>query len=108
MSEATSTHALWVLLIGAAVLLAAFLGAGLPALLTTDVSRALLIGSSMIPRAEIAMIIAQQGRSSGIVPETAQAALLFVTAATCVVATWLVHSLLMLWPQHVSRKERLA
>ena len=40
-------------------------GAALPALASTGAAGAALIGVSMVPRAEIAMIVVQQGRSLG-------------------------------------------
>jgi Kef-type K+ transport system membrane component KefB len=44
-----------------AAVMGKFLGAGIPAALTLNHSAAVLIGISMIPRAEISLIIAQRG-----------------------------------------------
>jgi Kef-type K+ transport system membrane component KefB len=83
-------------------------GTALPALMTMDISGAFLIAASMIPRAEIAMIIAQRGLTSGVLSQDTYAALLIVAGTTCVAATWLVHGLLARWPQHpiTKRKEQ--
>jgi len=78
----------------AGAILGKLLGAGLPAALLTDTSGALLIGASMIPRAEITMIIAGKGYGSGILSEVTYTALLLAAAGTSVVGAWLVHRLL--------------
>lgn len=98
---------LWLL---AAAIVGKALGAGLPALLATDAAGSVLIGASMIPRAEIAMVIAHEGYASGALPEAAFAALLLAAAGSCFVATWLIDSLLARWPQGVThyRKGRRA
>lgn len=85
-----------------------WVGAGLPAMLVTSPQGGALIGASMIPRAEIAMVIAGQAHASGVLSQTAHAAILFVSITTCIVATWLVHGLLARWPQHpiTKRKEQ--
>lgn len=60
-------------------------GAGLPALASTGVAGAALIGVSMVPRAEITMIIMERGRQLGdwAVPAELYAAFVIVSAATC-------------------------
>ncbi|MBI2969848.1 MAG: cation:proton antiporter [Gammaproteobacteria bacterium] len=90
---------LWLL---AAAVAGKVVGAILPALLVTDVGGAALIAASMIPRAEIAMVIAHQGREAGLLPDAMHAALVMVTAGTCLLAPWLIHSLLARWPQKAS------
>ena len=84
-----------------AVLLAAaaaakLAGAGAPALLSTGRRGALLIGLSMIPRAEITMIIMQRGRQLGdwAVPPRLYSGMVVVCAATCVVIPLLLDQLL--------------
>lgn len=95
--------------IGAVLVLAAvvgkLIGHGLPALLIGGGSGALLIGVSMIPRAEIAMIIMHQGQQLGpeVVPQTAYAGMVIVTMVTCILAPLLLHPLLNRWPQQGGR-----
>ena len=80
------------LVLGGPFLLAALLGkvigAGLPAIATSGVSGAALIGVSMVPRAEIAMIILQNGRKIGdwAMPPDVFAGMVMVTLATCLAA----------------------
>jgi Kef-type K+ transport system membrane component KefB len=61
------------------------IGAGWPALMTTGYTGASLIGISMVPRAEIAMLIAQQGSDLGdwALPAEAFAGLAMVSIVTC-------------------------
>lgn len=77
------------------------IGAGAPALLSTDRTGALLIGLSMVPRAEIAMIIMQRGRQLGddAVPASLFSGMVLVSAVTCVAVPWLLAALLERWPQ---------
>jgi len=72
-----------VLVIGAAV--GKFVGAGLPTWLVTDRRTALLIGVSMIPRAEIAMVVMQQARYLGdrAVPPELFGGMVVVSLLTC-------------------------
>lgn len=79
------------------------LGAGLPARLVTRSKGAMLIAVSMVPRAEISLVIAYQGRQAGFVTEDIYAALVLVSAVTCVAAPWVVHDLLGRWPQVVAK-----
>ncbi len=85
----------------AAAILGKLLGHGLPAAVTLGWSGGLLIGLSMIPRAEIAMVIMQKGLGLGewAVPPDVFAAMVFVSAATCLTAPIVVRSLLQRWPQ---------
>jgi len=88
------------LAIGSVLLIAAVLGkligAGIPAFFATDCTGATLIGFSMIPRAEIAMIVMQRGLILGdwAVPSNVFAAMVFVCAATSVIVPIFLHSLL--------------
>jgi len=91
--------------LGAVLLVVAILGkvigAGLPALFTAGGTGALLIGISMVPRAEIALIVARQGRDLGDWALTAEAysALVLIVAVTCTLAPAMVRALLRRWPQ---------
>ena len=80
-----------------------FTGAGIPALLTSGVTGAALTGVSMIPRAEIAMIVVHQARQLGdwAMPERIYAAMVFVSMTTCIAAPWRLYRLLQRWPQTV-------
>lgn len=81
--------ALWIgLALLAVAILGKVIGAGLPALLTTSVAGASLIAVSMVPRAEIAMIIMSRGRELGdwAVPPEIYAAFVIVVGITCVIA----------------------
>ena len=62
-----------------------FIGAGAPALLTSGVTGAALIGVSMILRAEIAMTVLHQARQMGdwAMPEPLYASMVFVSITTC-------------------------
>lgn len=71
-------------------------GAGLPAMLTTSGTGALLIGVSMVPRAEIAMVIGQQARELGdwAMPPEVFSGIAFVSLVTCLVTPFVVRALL--------------
>lgn len=89
--------------IGIVLLIAAILGkligAGIPALLTTNFQGATLIGVSMIPRAEISTIVMQKGLSLGdwAVPAQAFAGMVVVSAATSLITPIVLRSLLKRW-----------
>ena len=91
--------------LGGLLLLAAvagkLLGAGVPALLISGGIGASLIGVSMIPRAEIAMIVVHKAQQLGdwAMPERLYAAMVFVSLATCIGAPLLLYRLLQRWPQ---------
>ncbi|MEL0020074.1 MAG: cation:proton antiporter [Rickettsiales bacterium] len=93
------------LMIGAVLLIVAVLGkvigAGLPALLTTGASGALLIGVSMVPRAEIAMVIGQQARDLGdwAMPVEVYSGIAVVSLVTCLTTPFVVRALLRKWPR---------
>ncbi len=78
-----------------------FAGAALPALLTGSRRDAVLLGVSLIPRAEIAMIIMQRGLQLGdwAVPPRVFSAMVMVSAITSVGAPLVIQSLLRRWPQ---------
>jgi Kef-type K+ transport system membrane component KefB len=80
------------------------LGTGLPAWLSTDRRTAMLFGISMIPRAEITMIVMEHGHDLGdwAVPGRLFSAMVLVSAVTCVFVPLVLHRLLLRW---VSREE---
>lgn len=84
-----------------AAIIGKLIGAGVPALLTTNLQGATLIGVSMVPRAEISTIVMERGLSLGdwAVPAQEFAAMVVVFAATSSVAPILLRSLLSRWPQ---------
>ncbi len=73
-----------------------FIANALPLFFMTGVSTAVLIGFSMVPRAEIAMVIMQRGLDLGdwAVPGDAYAAMVVVSAATCILSPLLLRWLL--------------
>ena len=76
-------------------------GAGVPALLSTGLTGAAVIGVSLVPRAEIAMIVVQQGHALGewAVPKNVYAATTFILIVTCVTAPIVLRAMLRRWPQ---------
>mgnify|MGYP006283569283 FL=1 len=74
-----------------------FVGTFVPALLHETPRGAALLGVSMVPRAEITMIIMQRGAhlSDDVLSETAYSAMIMVSIATCVVGPVLLRRLLM-------------
>lgn len=74
-------------------------GTALPALKTSAPAGALLIGLSMVPRAEITMIIMQRGRELGdwAVPADLYAGMVVVSAATCTLVPSLLSRLISRW-----------
>lgn len=93
--------------VGVLLLLAAvagkFIGAGMPALIFTGMTGAVLIGISLVPRAEIAMIVVHKARQLGdwAMPGEIYAAMVFVTIITCISAPPVLYRLLKRWPQTV-------
>lgn len=75
------------------------IGAGLPARLFSGLYGATLIGASMIPRAEITMIVIQRGRSLGdwAMPLELYAAMVVVSAVTCLGTALFLHWALRRW-----------
>ncbi len=72
------------------------IGTALPALLETSAEGALFIGLSMIPRAEITMIIMERGRNLGewAVPPELFAGMVIVSAVTCILVPLIIDPLL--------------
>lgn len=94
--------ALMALLIAVApAILAGNNSAGLPALMTTGLAGATLIGISMVPRAEIAMVIAQQGRDLGdwAMPALAYSSLAMISVVTCLIAPLGIRWIIRKFPQ---------
>lgn len=84
-----------------AATLGKLIGAGVPALLTTNLQGATLIGVSMVPRAEISTVVMEKGLSLGdwaVLPQQF-AAMVVVFAVTSTVTPILLRSLLEKWPQ---------
>jgi len=81
-------------------------GNALPALFTTGWQGALLISISMVPRAEIAMLIMQQGRKIGdwAVPPQAFSAVVIVSMVTCLISPLALRHLLQRWPQEAGER----
>ncbi len=92
---------LGVILLGVAVL-GKFIGVGVPMLMIAPNSQnAILLGISMIPRAEIMMIVMQQGLQMGswAVSPRLFAAMVVVSIVTSIVAPLVLNPLLQRWPQ---------
>jgi len=87
-------------LVGVA-LAAKLLADGLPTWLLRGGPSALLIGASMVPRAEIAMVIMERGAALGewAVPPPVFSAMVLVSIVTCIASPLTVRSLLQRWPQ---------
>ncbi|HKJ70344.1 MAG TPA: cation:proton antiporter [Gammaproteobacteria bacterium] len=75
---------------------AKLLGAGLPAWLASGSAGGVLIGVSMVPRAEITMVVVDQGRRLGdwVVPPQVYAAAVVVTAGTCLLTPLVLRPLM--------------
>ncbi|MCF8105352.1 MAG: cation:proton antiporter [Desulfohalobiaceae bacterium] len=89
------------LILLAAAVVGKFLGTAGPVLPIYGGVSALLLGISMLPRAEIALIIMQRGSDLGdwAVPSSVYGATVFVSAVTCLVAPLALRPLFTLWPQ---------
>ncbi len=87
------------LVLTAAAIAGKLFGHGLPGVLAVGGSGAVLLGLSMVPRAEITMIIMQRGRSQGswAVPSEAYAGMAVVSLLTCIVSPVIVQRLLRRW-----------
>ncbi|MFC1899793.1 cation:proton antiporter [Chloroflexota bacterium] len=78
------------------------LGNGLPALFSTKWTGALLLGTSMIPRAEMAMVIMHQGLLLGdwAVPTSLYSGMVLVSLVTAIISPVIIRSMLKKWPQN--------
>jgi len=99
-----SASAAGLALIGVAIL-GKVIGAGLPAWPLVGWRGATLIGVSMVPRAEIAMIVVHQGHRLGpqALPPEAYGAMALIVAVTCILAPMAIRFLLRRWPQRPVR-----
>lgn len=96
--------ALWIGVILTLVAIAGkVVGAGIPSLLTTGSAGATLIGVSLVPRAEITMIIMERARQLGdwAVPAELFAAFVLVSVLTCLVAPIVLEILFRNWPDQI-------
>ena len=75
------------------------LGTALPSLATLNWSSAVLLSISMIPRAEIAMVVMEKGRQLGAIAPEIFTAMILVSALTCIISPLLLRPLLQKWPQ---------
>lgn len=93
--EFTSALNIGLVLIVVAVL-GKIIGTSVPALLTADRSSAIVLGISMVPRAEIALVIMERGRQLGdwAVPPQVFAAMIIVSATTCICSPLVLRPLL--------------
>jgi len=84
------------------------IGAGVPALVATGATGAALIGVSMVPRAEITMIIMERGQQLGdwAVPDDLYAAFVLVSAITCLVAPVTLEFMFRRWPGEIARASK--
>ena len=90
----------WIgLALTAVAILGKIVGTGAVAWLFTGTYATLLIGASMAPRAEITMVIIQRGKQLGswAMPEDLYAAMVFVSAATCLGTVLFLHWALRRW-----------
>lgn len=84
------------------------LGNGGPAFAFSGGTTAVLLGFSMMPRAEIAMIIVQRGVQLGdwAMPADVYGAMVLVSLVTCMASPLIVHTLLGVWPPPVDGARR--
>lgn len=87
------------ILLGAAIF-GKLVADGLPVVFLQGGPAGLLIGFSMVPRAEIALVIMTRGRELGdwAVPSHIYSAMVIACAATCLLAPLVVRRLLLRWP----------
>lgn len=78
-------------------------GDGVPLIAMKGWKSGLLIGASMVPRAEIAMVVMKRGLDQGIVSPQVFTGMVMVSAATCVLSPVAVNFLLDRWPQKEER-----
>ncbi len=85
----------------AAAVIGKVVGTAAPALAFTGGRGAALVGLSMVPRAEITMIVMEKGRTLGnaFVPPAVFGGMVLVVMATCLTVPLAVRRLLHMWPQ---------
>jgi Kef-type K+ transport system membrane component KefB len=81
------------------LVLGKLIGTGAPAIPSAGKEGAVLIGVSMVPRAEIAMIVMERGRQTGLVSDAVFGAMLIASIATCILAPIALQILFRRWPQ---------
>ncbi len=91
------------LVLSAAAIIGKVAGKWVPGLQIDNHPTAMLLGFSMIPRAEIAMIIVQRGMQLGewAMPADVFGAMVVVSLTTCTLSPLVIHALLGRWPQPV-------
>jgi Kef-type K+ transport system membrane component KefB len=103
--EANFGHGTTTVVLASGLLVAAILGKILgtvvPARLRTDPKAAIVLGVSMIPRAEISMIVSERALNGGVISEQLFSAMVLVTVATCILAPLLGHILLIRWGDQI-------
>lgn len=82
-------------------ILGKLIGTALPAFLVTHWQSAILLSISMVPRAEIAMVVMQHGvdLTNGAIPPQVLSGMIFVTLATCFGVPLFLRPLLQRWRQ---------
>ncbi len=103
--EASFGLGITTLILAAGLLIAAILGKILgtvvPALFRSSPKAAMLLGVSMIPRAEISMIVTERALNGGVISEQLFSSMVLVTVGTCIVPPLLGHVLLIRWGDQV-------
>ncbi len=91
----------WILVLAA--VMGKIIANGIPGMIAVGKRGGILLGLSMVPRAEIAMIIMQRGLSSGdwAVPPSVFSAMVMVSAVTCLITPLGVNYLFKYWLQKI-------
>ena len=91
----------WMLVLAA--MIGKIIANGIPGMIAVGKKGGILLGISMVPRAEIAMIIMQRGLSSGdwAVPPSIFSAMVMVSAVTCLITPLGVNYLFKYWSQAI-------
>ena len=98
--DAVTSSSLAVGALVAVAIVGKVVGAGLPALATMGAVGAATVGISMVPRAEIAMVIISRGHELGewVVPGELYAAFVIVSITTCIAAPVALEYMFRRWP----------
>ena len=103
------SHALWpgIILLVAGVL-GKVIGTGLPIIAGTGLAGAAVAGFSMVPRAEIAMVVMEKGFEQGehIVPQSLFSAMVIVVAGTTFLTPLVLPTLVRWWDKKEKMPER--
>ena len=94
--HAVSPNLLWFVLAVTAVAIATkIIGCGIPALLQKmSVRNSLIVGVGMVPRGEVAMIVALIGLSQGFIDQSVYAALILMSVLTTIIPPLILRNLL--------------